>query len=243
MFSDRFAAVWEAVQHRLVIKTHVREQITMTLKHFGNGIFIVFLFFISRLVFAADAGQQIVMQGNQSGATPCVSCHGADGAGQAAAGFPRLAGQDKNYLIMQLQAFTQGSRNNPIMAPIAGALNQQEMAEVAAYYARQTAPNPSAGKGDQSLISKGEKLALRGNWDKTIPACVTCHGPGGKGVGSHFPTLAGQNARYIEQQIEAWKSGTRHNDPNQLMQVVAKRLSQSEAKAVAAYFASLIPEK
>ena len=183
------------------------------------------------------------MQGNQRGATACVTCHGADGAGQAAAGFPRLAGQDKDYLIRQLLAFTQGSRKNPIMVPIASALNQQDMAEVAAYYSHQTAPNPNAGKGDKSLVSTGEKLALRGNWDKTIPACVTCHGPGGKGVGSHFPALAGQSASYIEQQIQAWKSGTRHNDPNQLMQGVAKRLSPSEAKAVAAYFANLGTEK
>ena len=215
----------------------------MTSNHALIGIVFTSLLLICQSGWAEQPGRQIVMHGNTHGATACATCHGEDGAGQAAAGFPRLAGQNKDYLLMQLHAFVQGSRNNPIMAPIAKALSQQEMTAVTAYYAGRQTPNPNAGRGDKTLRDEGKKLALRGNWDKTIPACVACHGSGGNGVGRHFPALAGQGAQYIEQQINAWKSATRHNDPNQLMQGVAQRLSQAETRAVAAYFASLPANK
>lgn len=207
--------------------------------HLITGIIFTGMLGMVELSLAAEPGQKIVLQGNTKGAMACISCHGADGAGQASAGFPRLAGLDKDYLVKQLNSFVKGSRSNPIMEPVARALNEQEMTAVATYYATRRTPNPNAGKGDKSLMAEDKRLALYGNWDKDIPACVACHGPGGQGVGSHFPALAGQHASYMEQQIHAWKSGARHNDPNQLMQGVAQRLSKEEVKAVAAYFASL----
>lgn len=72
-----------------------------------------------------------------------------------------------------------------------------------------------------------------------MPACVSCHGPGGKGIGAVFPALAGQHASYIKAQLEAWKNGTRRNDPNNLMKVVADRLTDEEVQAVSEYFATL----
>lgn len=85
----------------------------------------------------------------------------------------------------------------------------------------------------------GERLALRGAWERQVPECVSCHGPGGVGVGTAFPPLAGQPASYLVAQLNAWREGTRHNDPNDLMGHIAKSLSAEEVAAVADYFATL----
>ncbi|BAZ93701.1 cytochrome c553 [Thiohalobacter thiocyanaticus] len=183
----------------------------------------------------ADAGKRIVMQGNDQGTTACVSCHGADGEGNPAAGFPRLAGLSDKYLSKQLRDYRQGTRSNPVMQPIAAALEQQQLLDVAAYYAGQVPTNTA---DDAAPPDGGRKLALRGDWDNTIPACVSCHGPGGHGVDPYFPALAGQHASYIQSQLEAWRKGSRHNDTNDLMRVVAERLSQTQIQAVSEYFAA-----
>lgn len=188
-------------------------------------------------------GQQIVMQGNGKGAVACMACHGADGAGNPAAGFPRLAGLDAGYLQKQLADYKNGTRDNPVMNPNAMSLSDQEAAAAAAYYAAQrvNAQAPAAEAADR--LALGEKLATRGNWDKNVPACFSCHGPGGQGVGAAFPALAGQHAGYIATQIRDWKGGARHNDPQNLMKVVAERLSDDETAAVAAYLAGLASAK
>ncbi|HEY1589314.1 MAG TPA: c-type cytochrome, partial [Rhodanobacter sp.] len=86
--------------------------------------------------------------------------------------------------------------------------------------------------------SVGSVLAMRGRWDKQVPACGQCHGPAGVGVGAHFPPLAGQPAAYIEAQLKAWQQGTRHNDPLQLMQHLSAALDAQDIEAVAAWFAA-----
>jgi cytochrome c553 len=188
----------------------------------------------------AQAGRQIVMSGNNKGATACQSCHGADGAGMAAANFPRLAGLNAGYMTKQLHDFATGARINPIMQPIAKALSDKEAENVSAYYAAQKAP-VTAMKVDEGVLKEGKRLVELGDWDKTIPACVKCHGPGARGVGKDFPALAGQHASYIEAQLNAWKKGTRKGDPEQLMKGIADRLSMDQIKAVADYLASMNP--
>ena len=189
---------------------------------------------------AAGLGEKIATQGNGKGAAACQTCHGADGAGNGAAGYPRLAGMNADYMVKQLQDLAGGSRKNAIMKPMASALTGEEMQAVADYYAgmepSQKAPN---AKGDEARIANGEAIAQDGLWRKGVPACTSCHGPDGRGVGSTFPGLAGQHANYITNQIQAWQSDQRANDPNQLMDVVAERLTEEEAAAAAAYFASL----
>src|SRR5690625_766277 len=188
------------------------------------------------------AGEKIAIQGNGRGATACVACHGAQGEGNAQAGFPRLAGLNADYLLHQLKSIKQGTRINPIMKPLIEAMNEQDMANVSAYYAGLEPPAaPAATDANAELLQEGKRLAEIGNWNEEIPACVSCHGPDGHGAGSVFPALAGQPASYLATQIKDWKSGQRTNDPNQLMQVVAERMSERETQAVAAYFASLAP--
>ncbi len=181
---------------------------------------------------------KLVRAGNDKGAAACVSCHGAEGAGQAAAGFPRLAGLDKNYLAKQLRDFQAGQRSNPVMRPFAQALSEAEIAAVAEYYSGLPVPAALEPQPDEALVKTGERLAEFGNWSKGVPACYQCHGPEGRGVATHFPTIAPQSATYIASQLHDWKTGSRHNDPVGLMKAVAERLSEDEIKAVSAYLAS-----
>lgn len=191
---------------------------------------------------AADVanGRQIVLHGNGHGATPCVACHGADGAGIADVAYPRLAGQQAAYLRKQLHDFRNGLRNSEVMQLFAKALSGAEIRDVAAYYAAQPA-HGTHEIADRALIGAGRQLAERSDWDRNLPPCFSCHGPRGVGVGGDFPLLAGQHAQYIEKQLLAWKRGTRDNDPDQLMKTVAQRLGEPDIKGVAAYFASLNP--
>lgn len=187
---------------------------------------------------AEDVAKSIALQGNKQGATACQTCHGADGGGTAAAGFPRLAGLDAGYIEQQLRNFSSGKRGNAIMQPIAKSLSKKEIPLLAAYYAALPIPASAAEGGDAVLLSKGEILATRGDWDHEIPACFQCHGPDGKGMGSAFPAISGQSAMYIANQIEAWKSGTRTNDPAGLMKSVADKLSADQIEAVSVYLAN-----
>ena len=188
----------------------------------------------------AATPQTLVSQGNGHGAPPCQSCHGADGGGQATAGFPRLAGLDADYLRRQLDDYARGTRANAVMQPIAKALSTDERGTVAAYYAQLPVPAkaPAAKPAVRPAGDTGATLATRGRWSARVPACEQCHGPGGVGVGANFPPLAGQPAAYIETQLKAWQQGTRRNDPLELMQHLSRALSAQDIAAVAQWFAA-----
>lgn len=189
---------------------------------------------------AGDEGKPIYSNGGANpAAMACGTCHGADALGLPAAGFPRLAGLPAAYTGKQLQDFRSGSRANPVMQPIAAALSDAEIQQVSAMLADLPAPKTAlVGRADDAA-SVGAELALRGAWARNVPECVACHGPGGVGVGTAFPPLAGQSAAYLAAQLDAWRQGTRKNDPNDLMGHVARALDDNEVKAVAEYFAGL----
>lgn len=188
---------------------------------------------------AVDAAT-IAQQGNGKGAAPCMACHGADGGGQAAAGYPRLAGLNAVYLQKQLDDFASGARSNPLMQPTATALSEDERQAMAVYYSKLPLPKSQATPAGSmpAADSIGAVLATRGDWSRGVPGCVQCHGPAGSGVGANFPPLAGQSASYIEAQLKAWQQGSRHNDPLQLMQHLSAALSAQDIQAVAAWFAA-----
>jgi cytochrome c553 len=186
-------------------------------------------------VFLARAADP-AMLANQgaSGVPACNSCHGPGGSGQGV--FPRLAGLNAAYLAKQLGDFSGGSRVNGVMQPIARALPPADQQALARYYAAMPATaRPAAALAAEDA---GAKLATRGQWSKGVPACVQCHGPGGVGIGDHFPALAGQPAGYIASQLKAWQAGTRKNDPIELMRHVAGQLSDSDIQAVSNWFAA-----
>lgn len=183
-------------------------------------------------------GQKIFTQGGQNpAAMACLSCHGPDGKGIAAAGFPRLAGLPAGYLSKQLMDFRSGSRKQAVMEPLAKALGEDEIKAVSTYLASLPADAAPQLRRQQIANDPVSRLALYGDWSRQIPGCVQCHGPGGGGVGEHFPPLTGQPAAYLTTQLNAWRDGSRSNDPNQLMVGVAKAMTEDEVKAIAAFFA------
>ncbi|MCA9599305.1 MAG: c-type cytochrome [Myxococcales bacterium] len=182
-------------------------------------------------------GKTLMEKGNAKGATPCMTCHAADGAGTPGGVFPRVAGQRADYLERQLSDFASGKRDNALMKPIVAALSPSERSAAAAYFA--SLSGPSTAKAEPKLVARGEKIARFGLWGRDVPACESCHGPEGRGIGTHFPPLAAQHPGYVEAQFKAFKDGTRKNDALALMQGIAKRMSDDDVKAVAAYFASL----
>ncbi|NHN93351.1 c-type cytochrome [Acetobacter estunensis] len=190
-------------------------------------------------------GAQIANAGNGHGAPPCASCHGVMGEGNAVAGFPRLVGLPPEYLQNQLTDFASGQRQNAMMTPIAKALSADEMASLAAYYTQLPVPTKvtplASGTAGNTASSIGEQLANRGRWSDGVPACSSCHGQGGVGVGANFPALAGQSSLYLVNQLQAWRKGTRDAGPLGLMGGIAKKLSDAEVQAVADYFSEQTP--
>lgn len=186
---------------------------------------------------AAD-GQKVFTQGGADpAALACIGCHGADGNGIGAAGFPRLAGLPAPYLSKQLRDWRNGTRQQAVMTPLAKALSEDEITAVSAYLASLPAPATGDLRRQQIANDPTLRLALYGDWNRHVPGCIQCHGPGGGGVGEHFPPLSGQPAAYLAAQLNAWRDGTRSNDPNQLMVGVAKAMTPDEITAVSAFFA------
>lgn len=172
----------------------------------------------------------------------CIACHQADGSGkhiESGESWPRLAGMNANYLAKQLHDFKDGTRTNPTMMPFANMLDDQKIADVAAYYSQL---QPTAGQGgmnaDNVTLKRGEQLALHGDWSRYIVPCKSCHGPDNQGAGDVFPAIAGQHAGYIEAQLKAWKQGARKNDPQNLMGAIARRMSDADIHAVAVWLAN-----
>jgi cytochrome c553 len=190
-----------------------------------------------------DTGRQLVMQGNGNGSLPCISCHGLNGEGNAEAGFPRLQGLNQGYLVKQIEEFQVGRRSNPIMSAAINSLTPDQMEAIADWYSsRPPLPDTAISQIDvaqRALWETGKKLATEGDWSRYIVPCQSCHGPGNRGVDNLFPALAGQHATYLRQQLEAWQSGTRQNDHQQLMLVIAQRLTPRQIESVALYLASL----
>lgn len=187
----------------------------------------------------APLGRTIATQGTAKGIPACIGCHGANGEGNAAAGFPRLAGLSETYLAAQLAAFADGTRENSIMQPFAKIMALDGREAVAQYFSSLPVPKDIRTRDtvDAPMTDTGAWLATRGRWQQDLPACVQCHGPGGAGVGTVFPPLAGQPAAYIEAQLNAWKNGKRAPGPLALMPAIAGKLSDSDIQAVAQYYA------
>lgn len=214
------------------------------------------------------AGEQLARVGRE-GLPACTSCHGDQGQGDRPTVTPRLAGLNLDYLVKQLDDFardpvqtrvaidpiardysktprvnvpltvyTPGTRSDNTMNQIARALSKDEKLSLATYYASLTFVAIPLAR-DFETLQRGEDLALRGKPEFGLPACTSCHGPGGEGFGAVFPPLAGQPPEYLIRQIDKWQRGTRDNDPLGLMKNVANQLTEGDKYTTAAYFANL----
>ena len=188
----------------------------------------------SVLAFAALAGPASAgdaAQGAQKAAV-CGACHGMTGS-SINPEWPSLAGQPEAYIVGQLQQFKQGTRVNPLMTPMALPLSDQDMKDLGAHFAQQT---PTGLEADPSTWMAGEKLYRGGDAERGIPACIACHGPQGRGNGpAGYPALRAQHAVYAYGQLRAFADGRRTTACNDIMRVVASRLTDEEMRALASY--------
>jgi cytochrome c553 len=184
----------------------------------------------------------------QDGATKaavCTACHGPNG-NSTNPEWPKLAGQSAVYLAEQLRLFRTGARDNPIMKPLVANLSDQDISDLAVYFEAQT---PVGLEADPSYWKSGQALYVRGDKARDIPACVACHGPGGRGnLAAGYPALRAQQSVYVVKQLTDYASGARYKgaqDPaaasrnGAMMLTVAKRLSPSDMRDLASYVQGL----
>jgi cytochrome c553 len=172
----------------------------------------------------------------------CAACHGARGEGNPAQKAPRLAAQSPAYLLRQLKLYADGTRNNPVMTPIAKGLSEQDRQAAADYYAAVSAPTAKPPASSASAqAGRARQLATVGDERRRIQACSNCHGPSGTGEPPTYPYIAGQQQAYLQQTLEDWRRGTRKTDPSGQMSSLAASLTPGDVTALAAYFARLAP--
>lgn len=172
----------------------------------------------------------------------CAACHGADG-NSAVPTFPKLADLGEKYLLKQLMDIRDGARPVPTMVGLLDGKSDQELANIAAFYASQPR---SGGQADPALLALGEKVYRSGVAERNVAACTACHSPNGQGnAPAGFPALAGQHADYISTQLKAYRlgyedeSGRTNDGDTMIMRTTAFGLSDKEIEAVSSYISGL----
>ncbi|MCA3181267.1 MAG: cytochrome c4 [Burkholderiales bacterium] len=183
---------------------------------------------------AAGAAAQDAKRAEEIVQGKCFLCHGADGESSSPI-FPRLAGQNATYVARQLADYKSGRRKNTTMQPMVDDLSPADFAALGAWYASR--PTHAHEVADAELAQVGRFVYLRGNPYSGVAACSSCHGPAGHGTDT-LPRLAGQHAQYVENQLKQFGKRERTND-NAVMHTIASKLTELEAKAVAAYLSGL----
>ncbi|MBK3442755.1 MULTISPECIES: cytochrome c [Pseudomonas] len=175
----------------------------------------------------------------QAKAAVCGACHGPDG-NSPAPNFPKLAGQGERYLTKQMQDIKSGKRTVLEMTGLLTNLSDQDLADLAAYFASQKG---SVGAADPKLVARGEQLFRGGNLEKGLPACTGCHSPNGAGnAAASFPRLSGQHATYIAKQLTDFRKeeAGRANDGDAMtMRTIARKLSDEDIAALSSYIQGL----
>jgi cytochrome c553 len=177
-------------------------------------------------------------------AAVCFSCHGPNGNSQNPA-WPRLAGQNAVYIAEQLHLFKDAVRKNPVMQPMTTGLTDQDIDNVAVFFAAQT---PSGLEADPSYWKAGQALYMHGDAASGVPGCVACHGPLGRGnPAAGYPALQAQQSVYVVAQLQSYADGTRYSGSNAttaspnsvIMFDIAKHLTPQEIRDVASYVQGL----
>jgi cytochrome c553 len=186
-----------------------------------------------------------VAKGNaEAGATKaatCIACHGVNG-NSVNPEWPSLAGQNAAYIAEQIRLFKANKRLNPNMNPQAQAIPDEDIDDIAAYYASQT---PAGLEADPSYWKAGEKLYRAGDAKRAIPACQACHGPIGRGnPGAGFPALRAQHSVYTVAQLNGYASENRYRDAEgkvqqsrngRMMVEISRRLTAEDIRDLASY--------
>lgn len=166
----------------------------------------------------------------------CAACHGSNG-NSVNPEWPKLAGQHASYTYKQLMDYKSGRRENALMLGQVANLDEQDMRDLGAFYARQQI---SPGTADETVAERGERIYRGGIPAAGVAACSACHGPTGRGnPAAMFPAVAGQHARYSSDQLRYFRSEQRANDNGRMMRNLAARMSDADIRAVSEYMAGL----
>jgi cytochrome c553 len=169
----------------------------------------------------------------------CAACHGMDGNSEIPE-WPKLAGQHADYAARQTRMVRDQVRDIPEMYPMVMDLSDQDIADIAAFYAQQ---NLQPGVADEELVELGRRVYHDGNHESGVPACAACHGPSGEGIpGAYYPVIRAQHADYTADRLERYRAGETNgdDDPFSTMMVgVAARLTDEEINAVSSYIEGL----
>jgi len=190
----------------------------------------------SKNITAAQAGE-VASQGRPKiNLTACSRCHDTDNAPPTSPYVPSLGGQNKAYLKRALHEYHSDLRQSGFMELIAVELDNEHINNLADYYASLTS---SVSKAAQNVSSEGAMLAVHGDLSRKIPACLSCHGANKR---PDYPRLDGQSEQYIKQQLLVLQRGIRAKTPyGAIMTTIAKRLTEQQMGAAAAFFASQSP--
>lgn len=214
--------------------------------------------------FWAQAAEPIIgdAEAGKTKIVACAACHGADGVGMLP-DWPRLAGQGEKYLLKQMQQFKSGERKDLVMSAQVIALNEQDMADIAAYFSSVAPKYDVAGtatneESTKELLAHGEQLYRGGDMKRSITACAACHGPDGRGIApAAYPAISGQYGQYVAKQLKDFRLGAqiheqsstvnidtltyRDNDAGKTMRANAVKLTDKDIEALANYIQGLQP--
>ncbi|EEX42623.1 c-type cytochrome [Vibrio furnissii] len=198
---------------------------------------------ILSLLASCSVWAQGSIEAGKAKSQTCVACHGADGNSQITT-YPKLAGQHAKYIEKQLKDLKLGmssggkqGRYDPVMSAMAMPLSEEDMADVAAYFASlPISPNSTP----EDVVAKGKVLYNAGDAARGLTACTACHGPRGNGTElSGFPKISGQHADYIKAQLQKFRDENRGNDMNAMMRDVAKKLTDADIEILSKYVGGL----
>lgn len=169
----------------------------------------------------------------------CAACHGQDG-NSVVPEWPKIAGQHPDYAARQSILIRERQRDVPQMYPMVANLSDQDLWDLAAYFAQYEV---EPGVADEELVERGQGLFQAGDLNAGIPACSGCHGPSGDGIpGAHYPLLRGQHADYTADRLQRYRAGENNgeDDPySHIMVAVARNLSDHDIQALSSYIEGL----
>lgn len=199
------------------------------------------------MLFLGLVGQVSAVEGNaeagKAKSATCAACHGPDGNSPTDM-YPKIAGQHAGYIYKQLKEFKAGmtsggkeGRNNAVMGGMVAALSDEDMKDLAVFYAGQTM---KSGTTPEDVVARGQQLFRAGDMDRGVAACIACHGPRGVGHSlANFPKISFQHPAYIKAQLEAFRNGSRANDMNGMMRDIAKKLTDEDIEVLSKYMGGL----
>jgi cytochrome c553 len=221
--NDRFAGMWDAICSAAgLVRTAPAATPIVAASFITSNVVVTPQMLDAANPISIGRGATLGMQ--------CSMCHGARGLSEADS--PNLAGQYAPAIYKQLQDYKSGARSSAIMSPRVVGLTDQDMRDLAAYYAylpRLPAYHPAKAGPVPQIVESGAPM-------RNIPPCAACHGSLGYKAGSLW--LEGESPVYLRAQLAAFASGARHNDISQQMRNVARGMSPAEIQQAADYYAS-----